>query len=170
MANAAYNIPDDAMWLYAPMVRSAGNALKSGVGAVRRRAGEAFEAQVGGGGSGAPADAQRILESLRHFSQFVTTKRRLVGKHARGEGPGRPYLQNHDDTDHVDMSYMDVESWMSTTQNKDDLIQNLFKRPNFKQWLHKTYGSVDETRVYHALREFSVEDLASMLVILDRHS
>ena len=65
---------------------------------------------------------------------------------------------------------MDVESWMSSTQNKDDLIQSLFKRPKFKQWLHKTYGSVDEAQVYQALREFTAETLASMLVILDHHS
>ena len=156
-------------WLYAPMVRSAGNALKSGVGAIRRRAGEAFEAQVGGGGSGAPADAQRILESLRHFSQFVTTKRRLMGKHARGEGPGRPYLQNHDDTDHLEMSYPDVEGWMASTQNRDELIQNLFKRAKFREWLQRNYGDVDERQVYQSLREFTPETLATMLVILDHH-
>ena len=63
------------------------------------------------------------------------------------------------------MSYMDVESWMSSTQNKDDLIQNLFKRPNFKQWLQKTYGNVDEAHVYWTLHEFTPETLASMLVI-----
>jgi hypothetical protein len=157
------------MWLYAPMVRSAGNALKSGIGAVRRRTGEAFEAQ-GGGGSAAPADVQQILESLRHFSRRVSTKRRLAGKHARGEGPGRPYLQSHDDTDHLEMSYSDVEGWMSSTQNKDELIQNLFKRTKFREWLHRNYGNVDERHVYRSLHEFTPETLATMLVILDHHS
>ena len=85
-------------------------------------------------------------------------------------GPGKAYIQNHDDTDHVDMNYMDVESWMSSTQNKDDLIQNLFRRPNFERWLQKTYGDVDEGQVYRALREFTPETLATMLVILDHHS
>ena len=67
------------------------------------------------------------------------------------------------------MSYADVEGWMSSTQNKDDLIQNLFKRQKFKDWIHRTYGSVDEGHMYRTLREFTPEMLAQMLVILDYH-
>ena len=85
-------------------------------------------------------------------------------------GPGQPYLQNHDDTDHLEMSYPDVEGWMSSTQNKDELIQNLFMRPKFREWLRRTYGDVDQRQVYQSLREFTPETLATMLVILDHHS
>ena len=110
-----------------------------------------------------------VLNSLRGFVRGDVPRRRIRGKQP-ALGPGEAYIQKHDDTDHVDMNYMDVESWMSSTQNKDDLIQNLFKRPNFERWLRKTYGDVDQGQVYRALSEFTPETLATMLVILDHHS
>ena len=69
------------------------------------------------------------------------------------------------------MSFDDVAGWLDSTQNKDDLLQNLFKRPGFKPWLEKNFGSsVDEGLVYRSLREFDPETLATILIILDHHS
>jgi hypothetical protein len=85
-------------------------------------------------------------------------------------GPGQFEIRNADDSDHAYMSFDDVSGWLDSTQNKDDLIQNLFKRPGFKTWLEKNYGSVDEGRIYRSLREFDPETLATMLIILDHHS
>jgi hypothetical protein len=128
-------------------------------------------------------DSQDILQSLRHYvhehrqqhsHQLVEAspvRRRIYGKQPpRALGPGQFEIRNHDDSDHAYMSFDDVDGWMGSTQNKDDLIQNLFKRPSFKSWLEKTYGSVDEGRVYRSLREFEAETLATMLIVLDHHS
>jgi hypothetical protein len=194
MANAAYNIPNDAMWA-AGFVRQGTSNLLYNVDENARMVGGAVGGVQGGanlylnatdpiaakiergiynlflGRSEEHRDVGDVLNSLREFARNIP-RTRMRGKQLPPPplGPGKAYIQNHDDTDHVDMSYMDVESWMSSTQNKDDLIQNLFKRPNFKQWLHTTYGNVDEAQVYRALHEFTPETLASMLVILDHHS
>ena len=96
---------------------------------------------------GHAADHRDMVKSLQEFVESGMKRRRLRGKHTTELGPGKAYIQNHDDTDHAYMSYMDVESWMSSTQNKDDLIQNLFKRPNFKQWLCKTYRNVNPASI-----------------------
>jgi hypothetical protein len=103
-----------------------------------------------------------MINSLKRFVESSMKRRRLYGKHTTQLGAGKAYIQNHDDTGHAEMSYMDVESWMSSTQNKDDLIQNLFKRQNFKEWLRKTYGNVDEAHVYRTLHEFTPEALATI--------
>ena len=114
-------------------------------------------------------DVGDVLNSLRGFVQASMPRRRMRGKQPP-LGPGKAYIQNHDDTDHLEMSYSDVEGWMSSTQNKDELIQNLFKRTKFREWLYRNYGNVDERHIFRSLHEFTPEALATMLVILDHHS
>jgi hypothetical protein len=136
-------------------------------------------------------DSQDLIQSLRQYvrehrntqgSEASLVRRPMWAKQSPSGaytddnlrsaalGPGQFEIRNADDSDHAYMSFDDVDGWMGSTQNKDDLIQNLFKRPGFKAWLEKTYGSVDEGRVYRSLREFDAETLATMLIVLDHHS
>jgi hypothetical protein len=160
MSNMAYNIPNDTRRildastqlvkggadLYSPLAHTMGKAAHHLM-----------------------SRGDNALESLRHSVQESSKQVRLYGKQTTKLGPGRAYVQNHDDTDHVEMSYADVEGWMSSSQNKDELIHNLFKRQKFRDWVQKTYGSVDEGRMYRTLHEFTPEMLAQMLVMLDYH-
>ena len=185
MANAAYNIPNDTAWVagHASRLARAGvsNAARNIPNDTRRILDASTQLAKGGAELYSPiADTvgragqhlmsrgDDALESLRHFVDESSRKIRLRGKHTTF-GPGRAYVQDHDDTDHVEMSYADVEGWMSSSQNKDELIHNLFKRQKFKDWIQKTYGSVDEGRMYRTLHEFTPEMLAQMLVMLDYH-
>ena len=130
-------------------------------------------------------DSRGIIQSLRQYvheqlqgPDSSLIRRRMQGKRPRGIaytdeaalGPGQFEIRDADDSDHAYMSFDDVDSWMASTQNKDDLIQNLFKRPGFTDWLEKTYGSVDQGRIFRSLREFDAETLATMLIVLDHHS
>jgi hypothetical protein len=186
MANAAYNIPNDAAWVagHASRLVRAGvsNAARNVPNDTRRildastqlaRGGAELYSPiahtVGRAGHHLMSRGDNALESLRRFVDESSRKIRLRGKQGTTLGPGRAYVQDHDDDDHVEMSYADVEGWMSSTQNKDDLIHNLFKRQKFRDWVQKTYGSVDEGRMYRTLHEFIPEMLAQMLVMLDYH-
>ena len=130
-------------------------------------------------------DSRGIIQSLRQYvheqlqgPDSSLIRRRMQGKRPRGIaytdeaalGPGQFEIRDADDSDHAYMSFDDVDGWMASTQNKDDLIQNLFKRPGFTDWLEKTYGSVDEGRIFRSLRKFDAETLATMLIVLDHHS
>jgi hypothetical protein len=134
-------------------------------------------------------DSQGLIQSLRQYvrehrqgSEASLVRRPMWGKHTPSGAytddnlrraalrPGQFEIRDADDSDHAYMSFDDVDGWMASTQNKDDLIQNLFKRPGFTEWLEKTYGSVDQGRIFRSLREFDAETLATMLIVLDHHS
>ena len=128
-------------------------------------------------------DSRGIIQSLQQYvheqlqgPDASLIRRRMPGKrppsfaYREALGPGQFEIRDADDSDYAYMSFDDVDSWMASTQNKDDLIQNLFKRPGFTDWLQKTYGSVDEGRVFRSLHKFDAETLATMLIVLDHHS
>jgi hypothetical protein len=129
VSNAARNIPNDTRRI----LDASTQLVKGGADLYSPLA-----HTVGRAGHHLMSRGDNALESLRHFVEESSRKIRLRGKQGTTLGPGRAYVQDHDDTDHLEMSYADVGGWMSSTQNKDDLIHNLFKRQKFKDWIQKT--------------------------------
>ena len=69
------------------------------------------------------------------------------------------------------MSYDDVQSWMDNQQNVSELVDNVVMRDAFWNWLHAQprLRKLTREQTRHMLRQWSAEDLATMLVALDHH-
>jgi hypothetical protein len=152
------------------------SGLGSGLGQMAMGAG------IGGGhlaigmGHGASQAAIGMSQAALHFVSSLNNVGDVISniRHSQPRAISQgayASLEDAMDTNTTYMSYDDLQGWMSNQQNVSELVDNVFMRESFWNWLHgqPRLRKLTRDQVRHMLRQWSAEDLATMLVALDYH-
>jgi hypothetical protein len=115
--------------------------------------------------------ALHFVKSLNDVQGVISNLRQSAPSRAIRGRTSFASLDDAADTNTAYMSYDDVQGWMDNQQNVSELVDNVFMRDNFWNWLHAQprLRKLTREQTRHMLKQWKAEDLATMLVALDNH-